>query len=411
MKYVIGVHEARARIEKWWKPRPRVVEKNVWGVVGMIAARDVVSKVDLPPFDRAAYDGYALRAKDTFGADEGNPVLLRLAGRVNAGEWPEVTVGRGECVEIGTGAPIPKGADAVVMSEYASEEGGRVRVTRAVPPGENVLFRGSELKKGAVIRCAGKILTPRLVGTLAAIGVGKVRVYAKPRVGVIASGDELANPGERLRPGEVYNVNGPMLCAAVSSCGCEPQWLGVAPDEPKGTLELLKKGISSCDAVLVSGGSSAGGRDLVPGVVGKLGKPGLIFHGLAMKPGKPAFVAVVKGKPIFGLPGYPLSALMVFYQVVSPYLRAMSGASASPSISVRASLSTSLRSARGREELVPVKLVLRDGELVAEPVRMGSSAITSLVVSDGYIRIPIEREMVREGEEVEVTTFGGEELV
>ncbi|MEM3012605.1 MAG: molybdopterin molybdotransferase MoeA [Candidatus Hadarchaeales archaeon] len=405
VKRVVGLEEARRRLEREWRPSPRVEEVGIWEAAGRVLAGEVRCGVDLPPFDRAIYDGYAVRAEDTFGAEEDAPVSLRRLGEVEAGEWPSVRVKKGGCVRVATGAPLPPGADAVVMKEYTAEEGGKVRVYRPVSPGENVWRRGAERRRGDLLLTPGRVLTSREVGALAASGVGRVRVYARPRVGVMATGDELEEPGKRLGRGRVFNSNGPMLCAAVASCGCLPVWLGVARDRRVELERKIRRGLSGCEALVVSGGSSEGEKDLVPSVVVGMGR--LLFHGLALKPGKPTFFALVGGKPVFGLPGYPLSALMVFHLLVEPYLRRMSGLPGPPSLSLRVRLSEGMEKARGREELVPVRLRLEGGELRAEVVRKGSGAITSLLEVDGYLRAPRERERLEGGEEVEVFLFGG----
>jgi putative molybdopterin biosynthesis protein len=407
VKRVIGLEEARRRLEGRWRPRPRVEEVGIWEASGRVAAEEVRCGVDLPPFDRALYDGYAVRAEDTFGAEEDSPVTLRVVGRVEAGEWPSARVGRGESTYIATGAPLPRGADAVVMEEHAVEEGGRVRLYRPVAPGENVWRRGTERRRGETLLSPGRILTARVIGALAAAGVGRVRVYAGPRVGVMATGDELEEPGRRLGRGRIFNSNGPMLCAAVASCGCTPLWLGVARDSLGELRRRIRRGLSRCEALIVSGGSSEGEKDLVPSAVSGMGRPGLLFHGLALKPGKPTFLALLGKKPVFGLPGYPLSALLVFHLLVEPYLRRMAGLPEVPVLSLRARLVEGVEKARGREELIPVRLRLEKGECLAEVVRKGSGAITSLLEVDGYLRVPRERERLKEGEEVEVFLLGG----
>ncbi len=404
VKKVIGLEEAKRRLEREWKPSPRVEEVGIWEATGRVLAERVRCGVDLPPFDRALYDGYAVRAEDTFGADEASPVFLKRLGKVEAGEWPSVGVKRGGCVRVATGAPLPPGADAVVMVEYTAEEGEGVKVYRPVSPGENVWKRGTERRKGDLLLNPGRILTYREIGALAAAGVGRVRVYARPKVGVLVTGDELEEPGRKLGRGKIFNSNGPMLCSAVSSCGCLPLWLGVVRDRPEELREKIREGISSCEALLVTGGSSEGEKDLVPSVVGEMGR--LLFHGLALKPGKPTFFALVGNKPLFGLPGYPLSALLVFHLLVEPYLRRMGGLPEPPLLSLRARLSEGMEKARGREELVPVRLRWKEGWW-AEVVRKGSGAITSLLEVDGYFRIPRERERLEKGEEVEVFLFGG----
>ncbi len=405
VKKVVGLEEARRRLEGEWRPSPRVEEVGIWEAAGRVLAEEARCGVDLPPFDRALYDGYAVKAEDTFGAEEAAPVPLERLGEVEAGEWPSVGVRKGGCVRVATGAPLPPGADAVVMKEHAVEEGRTVRIYRPVSPGENVWRRGAERRRGETLLLPGVVLSSREVGALSAAGVGRVKVYARPRVGVMATGDELEEPGRRLGRGKVFNSNGPMLCAAVASCGCQPVWLGVARDRPGELVRKIRRGLSEGEALLVSGGSSEGERDLVPSAVAGMGR--LLFHGLALKPGKPTFFALVGNKPVFGLPGYPLSALLVFHLLVEPYLRRMSGLPGPPTLSLRARLLEGTEKARGREELIPVRLRLEGGELRAEVVRRGSGAITSLLEADGYLRVPREKERLAEGEEVEVFLFGG----
>ncbi len=404
---VVTLEEAMAKLDKSWHPNPRTALLSIEDISGQVLAADVVSKVDVPPFDRAAYDGYAVRARDTFGAGEGTPQELEVAGRLRAGTWPRKRLRAGQCIEIATGAPMPDGSDAVVMVEHATSIGLKIKVYRAVSPGENVTKRGSDIRAGQRIVRAGKRLTVADTGALAAVGVEHVRVLTKPLVAIISSGAELVRLGGRLKPGKIYDVNGPALCGAVRSCGGEPIYLGIVPDHATAIKALVGKGLRKCDVVLISGGTSAGAGDIIPKVIDEMGKPGVVVHGLAMKPGKPTFVAVVGKKPVFGLPGYPVSALMVFDQLVSDYIRKLSGAHQLQRSIVHAKLTARVLSARGRRELVPVKLVNKNGKTLAEPILKGSGAVTSLSTADGYIEVPLEREIVDEGEVVEVKLFGG----
>jgi molybdenum cofactor synthesis domain-containing protein len=394
-------------LEKCWHPKADVEEVSLKEAGGRILATEVISKIDLPPFDRAAVDGYAVRAADTFGADEDAPHRLLCVERIRAGERPRLRLGKGRCAEIATGALMPAGANATVMVEYTVQRGDIVEVRRAVSPGENVAKRGSEIRRGTRIFLAGSGLSPSAIGTLAAIGVGRVEVYRRPRIAVISSGAELAKGGTKLGYGQIYDTNGPTLCEAVKVCGGEPSYLGIAPDEAPQIKALVRRGLMSCDAVIISGGSSAGAGDIAPSVVDGLGKPGVIVHGLAMKPGKPTFIAVIKGKPVFGLPGYPVSALIIFDQLVAPYIRRMAGMQPLARSATHAKLGRKILSARGRRELVPVKLVRRGREVYAKLLLKGSGAITALSLADGYIDVPLEREIVGEGEAVEVILFGG----
>jgi molybdenum cofactor synthesis domain-containing protein len=403
---VMTLEEASGELKKHWRPQPEAISTPIDKAGGLVLAKDVVSRLDVPPFDRAAMDGYAIRAIDIFAAGEDHPIRLEPVGRVLAGDRPRIFVHAGECLEIATGAPLPRGADAVVMVEHAMARKKTVDVYRAVAPGENVAKRASEIRHGATVLRAGKRLTPPSIGTLAAIGAKTVKVYKRPLVAVISSGAELRPPGSRLGPGQVHDVNGPTLCRAVKQCGGEAEYLGITPDNPSQISRLTKKGLSSSDVVVISGGSSAGSGDIVPSVVDSLGKPGVIVHGLALKPGKPTFVAVVRRKPVFGLPGYPVSALIVFDQLVAPYLRSVAALPPIERKIVQATLSTKILSAKGRREFVPVQLVRESKGLDARPILKGSGAISALSAADGYVEVPLEVEIVNEGEFVKVVLFG-----
>lgn len=409
--HVVTLDQAKKTLEKHWRQRSRVEELPLGEAGGRVLAVDVNSTVDLPPFDRAAVDGYAVRAADTYRASEGSPVELELIGSVRAGGVFRSKLGAHQCVEIATGAPMPKGADAVVMVEYSVVKMGVVDIHRAVAPGENVGKRGSELKQGMKILRAGRQLTAPAIGALAAVGLTRVRVYQPPKVAVISSGAEIVKPGAKLGAGQVCDVNGPTICDAVKKSGGVPVYLGIVPDKAFGIKSLVRRGLASCDIVVISGGSSAGAGDIAPAAVNSMGKPGVLAHGLALKPGKPTFIAVVQGKPVFGLPGYPVSALMVFDQLVAPCIWRAAGLPPLKRKVAHARLAQKLLSARGRQELVPVKLERRRGELWAVPILKGSGAITALSMADGYVSVPLELEIVDKGETVEVVLFGGGPVV
>jgi len=404
---VVTLEEAKAALNKSWRAEPRDTIVPVSCAVGQVSSEDIISKIDVPPFDRATYDGYAVRASDTFGAAENAPVDLKLAGRIMAGTWPKIHLRPGSCVEITTGAPLPRGSNAVVMSEHAVAENRTVVVYKAVSPGENVTLRGSDIKKGQTVLRRLKQLSHIDVAVLAAVGVKKIRVRDKPKVAIISNGSELVKPGEKLRPGKIYDVNGTSLREAVRACGAEPVFLGIVPDRASAIRKAVKKGLEIADVVLVSGGTSVGVGDISPEAIATLGKPGVIVHGIAMKPGKPTFIAVIKNKPVFGLPGYPVSALMMFDQLVADYLHELSGVPRGRRSTVLAKLTARVLSARGRRELIPVRLLEKNGEKFVEPILKGSGAITSLSTADGYIEVPLEREIVEEGEVMEVKLFEG----
>ncbi|KXA92371.1 hypothetical protein AKJ41_03710 [candidate division MSBL1 archaeon SCGC-AAA259O05] len=400
------MQEARLEFSKYWEPSRLIEKVSLREASGRILAEDVKSKIDLPPFDRSIYDGYAVKAEDTFGAEEDDPVTLQLKGKILAGQKPDIGIDSNECVEISTGAPMPDSADAVVMVEDTSIDDGKVKVRSAVSLKENVSEKGSELQKGDNVATAGTELSPQVYGSLLACGIEYVKVYRKPQVGIISIGEELVDVGSELELGEIYDVNGPTLTKAVEDCGCLSFYQGILHDDIEEMEKEIENSLADFDVVITSGGTSAGSSDFLPEVLENLGDPGIIVHGLAQKPGKPTVMAIVKNKPIFGLPGYPVSALMVFYQVVAPYLREMSGKPALERKMVEARLPRKITSEAGRKELVPVSLSEEDGNKIATSLRRGSGAITSLSKSDGYFVVPLNIEIIDSDEIVDVELFG-----
>ncbi|MDF2954509.1 MAG: Molybdopterin Mo-transferase [Candidatus Alkanophagales archaeon MCA70_species_2] len=378
-----------------------IKEVSLGEALGRVLAADVRANRDVPPFDRAAMDGYAVRASDTFYADEERPVTLKVVGAVHAGELPKLEVRSGECVEIATGAPMPSGADAVVMVEFTELENDEVKIYKAVAPGENVMAAGSDIKRGELVLKRGTLLRPRDLGVLAACGISKIQVFKKPRVAVISTGNELLEPGEPLKPGKIYDVNSQTLSAAVSESGGVPLFLGILGDEPNALLKTLRHAVGSHDAVIISGGTSAGASDILYEVLDELGE--ILVYGVNIKPGKPFIFAVVENKPVFGLPGHPTSAIITFSLFVAPLLRRASGLPPRKPARVIARLSARIFSEKGRHEYVLVKLVEENGDLVATPILKGSGAITTLANADGYVLVDAQTEIVEGGEAVEVS--------
>lgn len=402
------LEETKSELSRHWEPKTKSETVSLNGVVGRTLAADQHSKISLPPFPRSVYDGFAVRAEDTFGAEEDDPVELVRKGTIHAGEDPEIQVEEGMCVEIATGAVIPEGADAVVMVEDTTMVDEKVEVRRAVSPGENVAEEGSEIEKGEVIAKEGQKISPQIHGALSAVGIQEVTVVEKPKVAVISTGEEIVEPGQKLERGRIYDVNGRTISDAVNLCGCEASYLGIVGDDASKIERSVKEALSKYEVVITSGGSSAGSKDIVPETIDGLGEPGVIVHGLAQKPGKPTLVSVIDKKPIFGLPGYPVSALMVFDQLVAPYLREMAGVSEPERKNVQAELSRKVLSAEGRRELIPVRVSRESNdEVMAHPILEGSGAITSLARADGYAKISLNREILSEGESVIVKLFGG----
>ncbi len=372
--------------------------------LGRVLAADVKSQVDLPPFDRAAMDGYAVWAEDTFGATSTSPILLRLGGKIEIGTEAKIEGGRGQAVSIVTGAPMPRSADAVVMLEYSRQpDAHSVEVLKAVTPRDNVSRRGEDVQKDTIILRKGTILKPQDLGIMAGIGQSHVDVVKLPVVSVLSTGDELTETGSPLTPGKIFDVNRPVVISLVKDLGCISLDLGVSRDNPDMIISRVQAGLAKSDVVLISAGTSVGEKDLVPSVVNSLGKPGIIVHGVALRPGAPTGLAVVGGKPVVLLPGFPVAAMVAFDAFVKPLLNRMRGVREIPSVRIRARMLRRVPSPGGMRTYVRVKVNREGQEYVAEPIRTsGSGIISSMVRADGIVVIPEDKEGVEEGEVVEV---------
>jgi putative molybdopterin biosynthesis protein len=371
--------------------------------LGRVLAEDVFSPVDVPPFDRASMDGFAVRAADTFSAEENRPVPLKMTGVITPGQNPNLGLNEGETVEISTGAVLPKGANAVVMTEYADRKSGLVSIYRSVVPGENVMSAGSDMMLGELVLRRGVTVTPREMGILAAIGAKSLHVHRKPSVAILSTGNELRKPGDTLNMGEIYDANSFAIAGAVSEDGGEPKLMGIVKDNLSEMKGKIIHALESCHIVVTSGSTSAGSGDVMYRILDELGEPGVIVHGLSVKPGKPAVLAVIKGKPVFGLPGYPSSAMMIFKALVSPVIRTLAGLRTEGKTSIRARMAQKIFSSQGRREYLPVQLVSDGlGGHTAFPIETGSGAVTSFSLADGFIEVPENVTCIFEGEEVPV---------
>jgi molybdenum cofactor synthesis domain-containing protein len=332
-------------------------------------------------------------------------VKLKVCGVVNVGESPKISIGKGEAAEIVTGAPIPEGADAAVMVEDTDREDAELSVYRAVTKNENVMKKGTDIKKGEAVLKVGQVLGASEIGVLAALGLTKVKVFKVPVVAVLSTGAEITEPGKELPAGKIYDINAYSLSTAVRESGGNPVYLGVVPDDKAELRKALEQALASADMVLTSGGVSVGPKDLTPQIVDSLGKPGLIMCGIAVKPGKPTTIAVIGKKPVFALPGHPTSALLMFHLLVRPVIRLLSGRPESEVTTVKAKAGARMFSAKGRRTFVMVKLKRDEfNRLVAEPVETGASgAITTLAKADGFVEIPENQQFIDTGEEITVT--------
>ena len=373
--------------------------------LGRVLATDVAAALDVPGFTRANMDGFAVRAADTFGANEEQPVELELlAETARVGTAPAMEVAAGTGMTIATGAMAPRGADAVVMVEDTDIEQGRLIVRRAVAPGSNIATAGSDMARGEVVLRAGDRLSSRDTGVLAALGVAEVEVVAHPRVHLFSTGDELVRPGEPLAPGGIHDCNGRLLADALREVGAEVIEGGIVRDDEQALRRRLDEALASADLVLFSGGTSKGAGDLSYRVVAERGE--LLVHGVALKPGKPIVMARVDSKPVVILPGFPTSAIFTFHEFLAPWLRQRAGRTRAQSKRRTARLATDLRSQRGRREYDLVHLVPSPEGLVAWPLGKGSGSITTFARADGFHAVDEAVERVDRGARVEVTLIG-----
>lgn len=409
LRKFVSPEEAEKAIQKNFRAIPVGVEVISTGeAYGRVLAEDIVSTLDVPPFDRSKVDGYAVRSSDTFRANELQPIALKILGHVSAGDVSHLRVRQGCTVEIATGAPLPKGADAVVLLEDSHRDGDSVKIFHSVAPGENVLNKGFDIKFGEPILKKFKQITVRELGVMAAIGLAKVKVFKKPRVAVISTGNELIEPGKPLPKAKIYDINRSTLTASIFECGCIPVIFGIIKDNSREIKSSLEKALKTTDFVITSGSTSAGIEDVLPKILNELGKPGVIVEGLSAKPGKPTTIAALNGKMAFALPGHPSSALIIFDLLVSPILRKMAGLiTETKGFTVSAKAAARIFSAKGRRTYAPVRLVKNPlGELVAYSIPAESGAITTLAKADGFIEIPETREFIEKGEKVEVHLLG-----
>jgi putative molybdopterin biosynthesis protein len=436
---VIDRDEAERRFRATLDLRPLPAEDvTLADALGRVLAADVVAPIDVPGFDRANVDGFAVRAEDTFGASEDDPRRLRLNDEVLAtGIQPRQTVEPGTATAIATGAIVPRGADAVVMIEYTDADAARLTVRRPAAPGANITFAGTDIGRGETVLRRGELLTSRETGVLAALGVARVAVVRLPRVAVISTGDEIIPAGAPMRPGLVYDSNATILADAVRELGGAPVPLGIVPDDQP-RLETTLRQALACDLVLLSGGTSKGAGDLSYRVVGRLGEPGIIAHGVALKPGKPLCLAAVRVAgsgdpattrvvPIAILPGFPTSAIFTFHEFIAPVIRRLAGRPDDATSVVPARLPLRVNSERGRTEYLLVGLVatvtarsISDGcssapvadppgsepSLAAYPMGKGSGSVTTFSRADGFVIIPRQREYLEAGDVVDVHLLG-----
>jgi len=386
-------------------PAPQIDSDSVEVIYALnrITAEDIFAPHPLPEFPRTTVDGYVVRAKDTFGASESLPAYLHLIGESPMGDAPSFEVGAGQCALIHTGGMLPKGADSVVMLEYSQTVGdAEIEIFKSVADGENLIQIGEDVAKDQLVIPKGTLIRPAEIGGLMALGFTSLRVARKPKVGLISTGDEVIDPSESPRPGQVRDINSYTLGSLVEKFGGDAIRYGIFGDNFERLKNAAVQALTECDVVIITAGSSASTRDMTAEVIRQLGEPGVLVHGINTRPGKPTILGVCNSKAVIGLPGNPVSALVNGYLFVVPVVEKLLGTLPRPTATVQAKLTVNLSSQAGREDWQPVKLKMDNGQRIAEPIFGKSNLIFTLAAADGLLRIHPDANGVSAGEIVEV---------
>jgi len=406
----LTVEEALRLLNEQKLGMPGVGSISIENAFGRVLSKDIISPENLPGFNRSTMDGYAVNSADTFGASDTMPVYLQVKGQVLMGHKPEIKLQRGEACQIPTGGMLPDGADAVVMFEHTSLiDNKMVEIMKTVSPFENIIRFDEDVKEGETVLRCGHRLRPQDIGALAGLGILEVEAYKKPVVAIISTGDEVVTADKPLSMGEVRDINSYNLAGMISACHALPLKKGIVKDDLDKLRETVKQALSGSDMVLITGGSSVGVADYTAKVINELGFPGVLFHGVAMKPGKPVIGGIVDGKPVFGLPGHPAAITVSFETFIEPLLIRLSGEILNTLIPsrrmVRALFGRNLSSSVGREEHIRVTVERRNGAFWAVPVLGKSGLVRTLVQADGIVIVPMNKSGLYEGEGVEVRLF------
>lgn len=395
---LLSFEEAEGIIDTNIEPITRVESISIDDCLHRVVAQDIIATHSTPPFDRAAVDGYALKARDTFGVSRQKPRLLKIVDVVYAGAIPRTKLTSRECIQIATGARMPQGADAVVMIEDVSQEDGQLKIVKSVYPKANVAPRGEDIKKGELVLNEGFVLDPANIGVLASQGITRASVYQEPKVAVIPTGEEIGEVGNKLKPAQIYDINSHTISAVVKENGCLPVRFGIVSDTAQEIKAAIEAGLEA-DMMVFSGGSSVGDRDLLFSILEEMGK--VFFHGIQIKPGKPTMFGQVRGKPVLGMPGYPTSCLINAYILLMPALRKMAHLPPKRRLTIDAKLGERVPGSVGRKQFLPVRV---EGDK-AIPIFKESGSITGTATADGYIIVNENIDILEKGEPVTVTLF------
>jgi molybdopterin molybdotransferase len=399
--------EALARLNAHLRTLVGIESINTVDALGRVIGSDIHAPENLPSFPRSTMDGYAVQAGDTYGASEGLPAYLHVVGEMPMGRSSDIVVHKGEAVKVHTGGMVAQGADAVVMIENTQKaDEANIEVSRPLAPGENILNIGDDIKIGEILFFSGHVLRPQDIGGLMALGITQVKVFLRPRVSIISAGDEVVSPNNTPAIGQVRDINTYTISNLVKQAGGVPISFGVIPDDQAELSKAATAGIRDSEVLVISSGSSVSTRDITARVISSLGSPGILVHGVSLRPGKPTILAVVDEKPVIGLPGNPVSAMVVFDLFVRPAIFRVGGCSQPPAPpTVTARLTRNIASTTGREDYVPVILERTGDQYRATPVFGESNLITTLVRADGLARIPLDKHGLTEGEIVNVRLF------
>lgn len=404
---VLTPSEAWLKLEPYLLPIERSERIATQEALGRVIAEDIFAPENLPSFPRSVMDGYAVRAEDTHGASESLPAYLRVIGEIAMGRKTEITISPEEAALVHTGSGLAGGANAVVMLENTREiDASTIEVFRPVAAGENVLQIGEDVPKGEILLISGHSIRSQDIGGLLALGITEVEVFQRVRVAIISTGDELVPPASEPNAGQVRNINAYTLSNLTLKAGAIPSGLGIVQDDYQAIKEAAEKGMREADMIVISAGSSVSTRDLTAQVINSLGKPGVLVHGVSLKPGKPTILASVDQKPLFGLPGNPASAMLTFNLFVTPSIHKLSGCNKLfQHYNLQARLTRNIPSAPGREDYIPVSLEERNGEMWAEPIFGKSNLISTMIRADGIAEVPLDKGGLSGGEIVTVRMF------